>query len=302
MIQRSFGRQDVHEAEVEPVHRHRPRHRLERVQPAELPEPAAGVAGLLQQGQRQAARGAQVTPPLLRYPLEEDRLAQHVGAPDPEDLVQVAEGDGRVELVAAEGRTDARIHDLEPRAILCSQISGLGHRRHRHRSQIGNELGELEPDGVHHHRIGGPDEGPPWLLFPELKIFRGNEFVADDAPGYRPEAGRVAGVDDLLRRGRVEVRHRLRAQDEHPVALGGDGKSPPNLAVYLDRTVGTGLETLPAPDTGLILDLEQQRLIHRHRNGIGGADAYTGQACNAKLGVDDKIQGRSVRGRGSFAI
>ena len=66
--------------------------------PADLPEPAARVARLLQQRQRQPARRAQVPPPLLRHPLEEGRLGQHVHPADPEELVQVAEGDGRVEI------------------------------------------------------------------------------------------------------------------------------------------------------------------------------------------------------------
>jgi hypothetical protein len=136
----------------------------------------------------------------------------------------------------------------------------------------------LEPDGVDYHRVGGPDEGPPRLFFPELKIFCCNEFVADYAPGHRPEASRITSIDYLFRRGGVEVGHRLRTQDEYPVALRRDGKSPPNLAVYLDCTVGTGLETLAAADTGLILYLEQERLIPRHRNSIGGAYTYTSQA------------------------
>ena len=113
MIQRPLGRQDIHEAEVEPVHRHRARHRLERVEPAQLPELAARVAGLLQQRQRQPARRGQVPPPLLRHPVEEDRLGQQVHVPDPEDLVQVAEGDARVDLGAVERRVDPRVHDFE---------------------------------------------------------------------------------------------------------------------------------------------------------------------------------------------
>ncbi len=98
VVQRPLGREDVHEAEVEPVHRHRPGHRRERVEPADLPEPPARVARLLQQRQRQPARRAQVPPPLLRHPLEEGRLRQHVHPADAEELVQVAEGDRRVEL------------------------------------------------------------------------------------------------------------------------------------------------------------------------------------------------------------
>jgi hypothetical protein len=98
------------------------------------------------------------------------------------------------------------------------------------------------------------------------------------------------------------VGHRLGAEYEHAIALRGDGKSPPDLAVYLDCRVGADLQALPAANAELILDLDQSRLLRRHRDGIGGADTNTSQACNAKLGIDDKIQGRSVRGRVSTAI
>jgi hypothetical protein len=83
----------------------------------------------------------------------------------------------------------------------------------------------------------------------------------------------------------------LGAEDEHPIALGGDGKSQPYLAVYLDRVMGTDLVALPAADAGLILDLDQVGFFGRHRDGVGGTDTNTGQACNTKLGVNDKIQG-----------
>jgi hypothetical protein len=98
------------------------------------------------------------------------------------------------------------------------------------------------------------------------------------------------------------VRHRLRAEDEHTIALSGDGKSPSNFAVYLDCPMRTSLEALPAANARLILDLEQQRLIRRHRNGIGGADADARQAGDTELGVNDKIQGWSVRGGELVAI
>ena len=98
MVQRALVREDVHEAQVEPVHRHRPGQRRQRVEPADLPEPAARVPRLLQQRQRHPARRAQVPPPLLRHPLEEGRLRQARHPPDPEELLQVAEGDRRVQL------------------------------------------------------------------------------------------------------------------------------------------------------------------------------------------------------------
>jgi hypothetical protein len=54
--------------------------------------------------------------------------------------------------------------------------------------------------------------------------------------------------------------------------------------------VGTSRDALPATDAPLIVDAEQHRFVHRHRNGVGRADANTGQARDAELGVDDEIQ------------
>ena len=226
VVQDPLGREDVHEAQVQPVHRHRPGHRRQRVQPADLAEPAARLPGLLQQRQRQPAGRADVAPLLLRHPLEIARLPQHADPADAEQLVQIAERYGCVEVGAADRRTYARVRDLEPIPMLRPQISGLRHRRKGDRGQVGQELGVLGPDRLHHHRVGGADEGAPRLLFPQLKVFSGNEFVADDAPGDGAEPGLVAGVDELLGTGRVEVRHRLGAQDERAVALARRWQEP----------------------------------------------------------------------------
>jgi hypothetical protein len=137
---------------------------------------------------------------------------------------------------------------------------------------------------------------------PELKVLSSNEFVTDDSPGDGPEAGGVAAVDDLLGGGREEVGDRLGAQDQDPVALGGDGKSPPDLAVYLDSCVGASREALPAADACLIVDSEQQRIVHRHRDGVGGTDANTSQAPDAELGVNYEVQRSVPSGEGKVAI
>ena len=291
VVQRPLRRQDVDEAEVEPVHRHRPGHGRERVEAADLPEPPARVARLLQQRQRQPAGRAQVPPPLLGHPLEVRGLRQHAHPADAEELVEIAVRDGRVEIGAGDRRADARERDLDPVPVLRSQISGLRHRRRGDRRQVGQELGVLGPHRLHHHRVGGADEGAPRLLFPQLKVFRRNEFVADDAAGDGPEPGLVAGVDQLLGRGRVEVGHRLGAEDEHPLAPGRDGKSPADLAVYVDRAVRAGREALPAADAGLVHHLQQQRLIPSHGNGIRRADPDARQTGDTALGIDDEIQG-----------
>ena len=57
------------------------------------------------------------------------RLRQHAHPADAEELVQIAERDGRVEIGAADRRADARVRDPEPVPVLRPQISGLGHRR-----------------------------------------------------------------------------------------------------------------------------------------------------------------------------
>src|SRR5918994_2194901 len=71
MVQYTLRGEDIHEAEVHPVHRDRPGQRPQRVQAPDLPEPPAGVARLVQQRERKPARRAQVPPPLLRNPLED---------------------------------------------------------------------------------------------------------------------------------------------------------------------------------------------------------------------------------------
>jgi hypothetical protein len=231
-----------------------------------------------------------VPAPLLRHPLEEGRHRQDVHPADPEDLIQIAEGDGRVELGSTDWGTDARVGNLEARAILRSEITRLGDRRQGDRGQIGQQLGVLVPHRLHDHRIGGADQGAPGLLIPELKVFSGNQFVADDAPGDGPEAGLVAGVDDLLRRGGIEVGDGFRTEDQRAGAAGGDGKSPPDFAVYLDGVVGANGQALTRADTGLVVYLGQHLLVYRHSNGVGRADADTGQARDAELGVNDEIQ------------
>ena len=109
------------------------------------PEPPARIARLLEQCQGHAPRRAQVPPALLRDPLEVPRLRRHAHAADAEELVEIAERDGCVEIGAADRRTGARIRDLEPRPSLSPQISGLGHRREGDRREIGQKLGKLRP-------------------------------------------------------------------------------------------------------------------------------------------------------------
>ncbi len=87
------------------------------------------------------------------------------------------------------------------------------------------------------------------------------------------------------------MRHRLGAEDEHSLAFGRDGKSPADLAVYVDRAVRAGRQALPAADAGLVDDLQQQRLITGHGDGIRRANPDARQAGDTAFGVDDEIQG-----------
>ena len=89
---------------------------------------------------------------------------------------------------------------------------------------------------------------------------------------------------------------RLRAQDQDPVALRGNGESLADFAIYLDRAVGARRQTLAAADAGLVHHLQQQRLVARDGNGVGGAHAHACQAGDTELGVDREIQGYPGQG------
>ena len=86
------------------------------------------------------------------------------------------------------------------------------------------------------------------------------------------------------------MRRRLRTQDENAIALGGDGEGPAYLPVHPHRAMGTRGQALAAADAGLVHDLEQKRLVARHRHRIGRADPHARQAGNALLCVYDEVQ------------
>ena len=64
---------------------------------------------------------------------------------------------------------------------------------------------------------------------------------------------------------------RLRTQDEKAITLGGDGEGPADLAVYPDRAMGARRQALPAADAGFVHDLQQKRIVARHRYGVTAA-------------------------------
>jgi hypothetical protein len=55
--------------------------------------------------------------------------------------------------------------------------------------------------------------------------------------------------------------------------------------------MGTGRQTLPAADAGLVHHLQQQRFVAGHRDRISRAHPDARETGNAVLGVDDEIQG-----------
>src|SRR5581483_5710142 len=84
MVETPLARQNVHEPEIDAVHRHRAGDLLQRREPAHLAEPPARVRLLHQQLERHPPRRAPVPPPLLGQPAEIRLLIFHPHPPPPE--------------------------------------------------------------------------------------------------------------------------------------------------------------------------------------------------------------------------
>ena len=259
VVQASLEGQQVHEPQVQPVHRDRLRQRRQVLQPAHGAEPPARVPRLLEHGERQAARGAQVPAPLLGNPREEIRLPEYRHAPKLEDPLEVFEGDGGIELRGVPRRRDARVHDAKLLPVLRAKIPRLRHRRDRDRRQVRHQLGVIDAHRLDHHRIGGPDQRAPPLVTPQTQVLRRHEFIADDTAMHRAEPGRVAGVDHLLRRGREEMRRRFRTQDQDAIPARRDRQRPTDFPARVDGLMRAGGQTESARDAGLIHDLHLRR-------------------------------------------
>src|SRR5207245_2106814 len=77
VVEASLARQDVHEPQLDAIHRYGPRDPLERAQPPHLAEPPAGLGLLGEQPERPARRRAPVAAPPLGGAAEVGRLLGH---------------------------------------------------------------------------------------------------------------------------------------------------------------------------------------------------------------------------------
>ena len=85
------------------------------------------------------------------------------------------------------------------------------------------------------------------------------------------------------------MRYRLETEDQNPVALGGNGETPADLAVYLNGPMRTRRQALAAPDARFIHDMKLQRLVPRDRDRVGRTNPDTSQTCDARFRVDHEI-------------
>ena len=297
MIERPLVREHVDEAEIDPVDRNRPGNGLQARQSPHLLEPAARLLGLLQQGHRQPARHTEMAPALLRHPSKHQGLGVERYPPGPKQFVQVAEGDGRVDLRRPDRGGEPRVHHLEPVRVSRPEIAGLGHRGRRHRRQIGDQLGILGPHRLDHHRVGRPDHGAPGLLPPQPEILRGHQLVPNHPARHHPEPGRITGVDHLLRGGRIEMGRALGVDNDRPGTLGRNRHGLAQLAADVDRVVGTLGNTEAAVNTDLLHDPNPRR-VRCHGDCIRRAHPHARQAGDAAIVVNDEFHGfpdRSIK-------
>ena len=280
MVQRPFGAQDVDEAEVRAV-AHRMGECGEGVQPPDdLEPPHFRLPDLGQHREGHSSRRGEVAPALLGDPREDVGLTGHLHAEPAEELLEVGEGERRVDQVA-ERRREAAVHHPHRSAVLRPEVAHLRLARRADRCQVRHQLGPVPGDRLHHHRVGAPDQGAPGLVVPEVEVGHRDQLVADDAPRHHPESRRLTGVHHLLGLGGVEVRRRLRRQDQRPYPPGRDRGGPRQVPVSGDRAVGTSGDTLAAADTGVVFD-PYERLFHR--NGTDRTNAYAGEAADTGLG------------------
>jgi len=100
------------------------------------------------------------------------------------------------------------------------------------------------------------------------------------------EAGRVAGVDDLLGRRRIEPRGRFDRQDEDGLVAEGELQRPCRVTDGNDGFMGTCRQAEAHTRAGLVHNPDS---FVFDRYSVGGADAHTCQARDAQLRVDPEI-------------
>ncbi len=233
--------------------------------------------------------------PLLRQPVEVERLLRDAHAATLQQPPQVLERDGSVHVRAAFREAHADVHDGRARAVHPLQVARLGGDRRRHGRQIRNELGVFVLDRLDHDGAGAADHRAPPVLGPELQVLPRDQLVPQHAAVHGAETRAVASVYDLLRRVGVEVGRGLDAQDERRAARLRQLERAAEVAVGDDRVVGAGGEAEPAAGAGLVHDAH---LLAFHRHRVRRAHPDARETGDAELRFDPKIHNTSRRGAG----
>ncbi len=289
-------RGDVDEAEIDPVVTHRPRQRLEPLQPPDTQDPATQRRPTHHHLQRQPPRHAHVAPGLRRQPGEGHRHLLRSHLAQRKELLQVAERHHRVQLVDPARCPGPHIDDRQLRPQQMTQESRLCHAGIGHRRQVGHQLRVMGRDRRHHHRVGAPDQGAPVGVLPLPLVLLGYQLVAHDSPGDMPESGLIAGIDQLFWCCRMEPRRRLGRQDQRPGPRLGNRHRTFNRPRGRDRLVGAGGNALAAADAVLLHHLHDPRL-RRQRDGVRGAHPDTREARDATRWINGELQLGAPSGR-----
>src|SRR4029434_4799059 len=107
---------------------------------------------------------------------------------------------------------------------------------------------------------------------------RGDQLISNYTASNQAEPRGVACIHDLLRRGRVEVRHGFRAEDQRALASRGDGNRTTQFTSDFNRVMRASGNAEPASNAALVHDAHQWIL---HLDRTSRAHAYAGQARNA---------------------
>ena len=286
MVEAPFARQDIHKPKVDTVHGHGAGDRLERGQPPHFAEPPARLGLLLQHLERQPARSAQVTTAFLGQSGEVRRLLVRLHPSALEQHFQLLVRDDRIQVAAALGEAHARVHHRRVGAVQALQVASLRRDRRRHRREVGDELRVPRLHGLHDHWAGAPDQRAPPLVRPQREVLFRDQLIPQHAAVHRAEPRRVAGVDQLLRRSRVEIGRRLHAENERRPAGDGQLERAGQVALGHDRVVGTGGKAQPTARAHLVHDAH---LLALDGDGGGGTHSHTRHAGDALGGLNPEV-------------